>query len=57
MSGEQIQTGVLTKEDFKVPNPVKWCAGCGGHAVLNTVQSVLPETGVKKENIVFVSEN
>jgi 2-oxoglutarate ferredoxin oxidoreductase subunit beta len=55
MSEEQIQTGELTKLDFKVPNPVKWCAGCGGHAVLNTVQAALPETGVKKENIVFVS--
>lgn len=55
MKDEKIQTGVLTKDDFKVPNPVKWCAGCGGHSVLNTVQSVLPETGVKKENIVFVS--
>jgi 2-oxoglutarate ferredoxin oxidoreductase subunit beta len=55
MSEEQIHTGELTKLDFKLPNPVKWCAGCGGHAVLSTVQSALPETGVKKENIVFVS--
>jgi 2-oxoglutarate ferredoxin oxidoreductase subunit beta len=43
------------KEDFKVPDPVKWCAGCGGHVVLNSVQSMLPELGVEKENIVFVS--
>ncbi len=45
----------LSKKDFKVENPVKWCAGCGGHSVLSTVQNALPETGVKKENIVFVS--
>jgi 2-oxoglutarate ferredoxin oxidoreductase subunit beta len=45
----------LTKQDFKLDGPVKWCAGCGGHAVLSTVQAVLPEIGVKKENIVFVS--
>lgn len=55
MSEEKINIGELSKQDFKVPNPVKWCAGCGGHAVLNAVQSALPETGVKKENIVFVS--
>lgn len=55
MSEENTKTGELTKQDFKVTNPVKWCAGCGGHAVLSTVQSVLPETGVKKENMVFVS--
>ena len=42
----------LSKADFKVEQPVKWCAGCGGHS---TVQSALPETGVRKEDIVFVS--
>jgi 2-oxoglutarate ferredoxin oxidoreductase subunit beta len=45
----------LTKQDFKLDGPVKWCAGCGGHSVLSTVQSVMPEIGFKKENIVFVS--
>ncbi len=44
-----------TKEDFKLDGPVKWCAGCGAHAVLSAIRSVLPETGVPKENIVFVS--
>jgi 2-oxoglutarate ferredoxin oxidoreductase subunit beta len=55
MSAENQNTPELTKQDFKVPNPVKWCAGCGGHAVLSTVQGILPETGVPKEKIVFVS--
>ena len=55
MSEENLNIGELTKQDFKVTNPVKWCAGCGGHSVLSTVQSALPETMVKKENIVFVS--
>lgn len=45
----------LTVDDFKLDQPVKWCAGCGGHSVLKTVQNVLPEIGVKKENVVFVS--
>ncbi|MDX2431883.1 MAG: 2-oxoacid:ferredoxin oxidoreductase subunit beta [Bacteroides sp.] len=44
-----------TKEDFKLDAPVKWCAGCGAHAVLSTVMNVLPETGVAKEDVVFVS--
>jgi 2-oxoglutarate ferredoxin oxidoreductase subunit beta len=47
--------GISTKEDFKLAAPVKWCAGCGGHAVLSTVMNVLPETGVPKEKVVFVS--
>ena len=46
---------ISTKEDFKLGGPVKWCAGCGGHSVLSTVMNVLPETGVPKEKVVFVS--
>jgi 2-oxoglutarate ferredoxin oxidoreductase subunit beta len=46
---------IATKEDFKLDTPVKWCAGCGGHAVLSTIMNVLPETGVDKEKVVFVS--
>jgi 2-oxoglutarate ferredoxin oxidoreductase subunit beta len=46
---------ISTKEDFKLDGPVKWCAGCGGHAVLNTVRNVLPETGIDKDKVVFVS--
>jgi 2-oxoglutarate ferredoxin oxidoreductase subunit beta len=44
-----------TKEDFKLDAPVKWCAGCGGHSVLNTIKNVLPETGIDKDKVVFVS--
>ncbi len=55
MSDALKNIGELTKADFKVEEPVKWCAGCGGHSVLTTVQNALPEIGVKKENIVFVS--
>ena len=46
---------VLTKQDFKLEDPVKWCAGCGGHAVLSSIQGAMPEIGVEKEKIVFVS--
>ncbi len=46
---------ISTKADYKLDGPVKWCAGCGAHAVLSTVMNVLPETGVAKEDVVFVS--
>lgn len=57
MKEDQIQniSQVLTKDEFKVPDDVKWCAGCGDFAILSAIQSVLPELGVKKENFVFVS--
>ena len=44
-----------TYQDFKMDQPPRWCPGCGGHAVLAAIQKALPETGIKKENIVFVS--
>jgi len=44
-----------TKADYKLGSPVKWCAGCGAHSVLSSVMNVLPETGISKENAVFVS--
>jgi 2-oxoglutarate ferredoxin oxidoreductase subunit beta len=46
----------LSKADFQIDGPVKWCAGCGGYPILAAVQKALPEiNGVTKENVVFVS--
>jgi 2-oxoglutarate ferredoxin oxidoreductase subunit beta len=45
----------LTRKDFVSNQEVKWCPGCGDYAVLAQVQRVLPEIGVAKENIVFIS--
>lgn len=55
METEFKPVSLSTKADYKLDGPVKWCAGCGGHAVLSTVMNVLPETGVAKEDVVFVS--
>jgi len=46
---------IPTIQDFKMDQSARWCPGCGGHAVLAAVQRALPETGVTKENVVFVS--
>jgi len=45
----------LTRADFQIDGPVKWCAGCGGYPILAAVQKALPETGVTKDNVVFIS--
>jgi len=45
----------VTVQDYKTGKTARWCAGCGGHAVLAAIQRALPETGIKKENVVFVS--
>jgi 2-oxoglutarate ferredoxin oxidoreductase subunit beta len=44
-----------TKEDFVSDQMVKWCPGCGAHAILSSVANVFPLLGYKKENIVMVS--
>jgi 2-oxoglutarate ferredoxin oxidoreductase subunit beta len=44
-----------TKRDFTSDQEVRWCPGCGDYAVLAAVQGFLPELGLKRENIVFVS--
>jgi 2-oxoglutarate/2-oxoacid ferredoxin oxidoreductase subunit beta len=44
-----------TMKDFKSDQEVRWCPGCGDYAILAAVQSFLPELGLARENIVFVS--
>ncbi len=45
----------LTKTDFSSDQMVKWCAGCGAHAILAAVERVFPKIGYKKENFCMVS--
>jgi 2-oxoglutarate/2-oxoacid ferredoxin oxidoreductase subunit beta len=45
----------LTAKDFKSDQEVRWCPGCGDYAILNAVQGFMPELGIARENIVFVS--
>ncbi|TNC24763.1 2-oxoacid:ferredoxin oxidoreductase subunit beta [Mumia zhuanghuii] len=44
-----------TGKDFTSDQEVRWCPGCGDYAVLKAVQGFLPDLGLKRENIVFVS--
>ena len=34
---------------------MRWCPGCGDYAVLAAVQGFLPDLGLRRENIVFIS--
>jgi 2-oxoglutarate/2-oxoacid ferredoxin oxidoreductase subunit beta len=47
--------GKLTKADFSSDQEVRWCPGCGDYAILNSVQKVMPDLGIPREKIVFVS--
>ncbi len=50
-----VDLPTLKPKDFKSDQEVRWCPGCGDYAILAQVQKIMPEIGVKKENIVFVS--
>ncbi len=45
----------LTKADFTSDQMVKWCPGCGDHAILASLLQTFPKTHHKKENICMVS--
>ena len=44
----------LTRKDFVAADP-KWCPGCGDYSILAQTQKVMPDFGIPKENIVFIS--
>lgn len=50
-TNDQPQTG----KDYSSDQEVRWCPGCGDYAVLKAVQGFLPDLGLRRENIVFVS--
>lgn len=46
--------GLLPK-DFITDQEIRWCPGCGDYSILKQVQTVMPELGLKREEIVFIS--
>jgi 2-oxoglutarate/2-oxoacid ferredoxin oxidoreductase subunit beta len=49
------EAATLTRKDFSSDQEVRWCPGCGDYSVLTAVQLLMPELGVRPENLVFVS--
>jgi 2-oxoglutarate ferredoxin oxidoreductase subunit beta len=46
---------VLTRKDFVSDQEVRWCPGCGDYSILAQTQKVMPELGLPREKIVFIS--
>jgi len=44
-----------TRKDYTSDQEVRWCPGCGDYAILAAVQGFLPELGLRKENVVWIS--
>ncbi|MEE9278825.1 MAG: 2-oxoacid:ferredoxin oxidoreductase subunit beta [Myxococcota bacterium] len=55
MSVQTLESPKLSRKDFISDEAVRWCPGCGDYAILAQMQKVMPELGIPRENIVFIS--
>ncbi len=53
--GEAPGGGGLSRKDFASDQDVRWCPGCGDYAILATVQRLMPDLNVPREQMVFIS--
>ncbi|MDP4184815.1 MAG: 2-oxoacid:ferredoxin oxidoreductase subunit beta, partial [Bacteroidota bacterium] len=44
-----------TQKDFKSENEVRWCPGCGDHAIMNSIQRAMANLGRKHEDFAVIS--
>jgi 2-oxoglutarate ferredoxin oxidoreductase subunit beta len=44
-----------SRKDWMSDQEVRWCPGCGDYSILAAVQLALPDMGVRREEVVFVS--
>jgi 2-oxoglutarate ferredoxin oxidoreductase subunit beta len=51
----ESQVSQYSPKDFKSDQEVRWCPGCGDHAVLSAVQKALSELGIPREKFAFIS--
>lgn len=42
-------------KDYKSDQNVRWCPGCGDHAILNTLHKAMADIGVDPDNIAVIS--
>ena len=55
MAAATATTAPTNRKEWVSDQDVRWCPGCGDYSVLANVQKVMPELGVARENVVFVS--
>ena len=55
LAGVPLADGKQNAKDFTSDQEVRWCPGCGDYAILAAVRGFLPELGLRRENIVFIS--
>lgn len=48
-------TATYTAADYKNGQSVRWCPGCGDHAILNVLHKAMAELGIAPENTAVIS--
>jgi 2-oxoglutarate ferredoxin oxidoreductase subunit beta len=55
METNNTTTEKFSAKDLVTDQDVRWCPGCGDYSILKQAQTVIPDLGIPRENIVFVS--
>lgn len=55
VTGPQVTGVAYTNKDYKGPGVVRWCPGCGDHAILASLHKAMAEVGVAPHDTVVVS--
>lgn len=55
METTNTTTPAMTSKDLVTDQEIRWCPGCGDYSILKQVQTVVPELGIPREDIVFIS--
>jgi len=50
-----METTKYTAQNFKSDQEVRWCPGCGDHAILNSIQKAMAELGISPDNTAVIS--
>ena len=50
-----MDTNNYTVKDFKSDQDVRWCPGCGDHAILNSIQKAMAELGISPDRTAVIS--
>ena len=55
MTDTAVPVPTTSRKDWSSDQEVRWCPGCGDYSILAAVQLALPDMGVRREEVVFIS--
>ena len=50
-----MENNTYTAADYKNGSPVRWCPGCGDHAILNSLHKAMATVGVDPAKTAVIS--